>query len=301
MILVTGATGVVGTALIPELLQRGHTVRALVREPRRLGAQRVNVQIALADLGDPHGLRHALRGVKTVVHLGATIRDQPPRRLEEVNGLGTARLLRAAERAGVERFVFFSPIGATNFQRTRFFRSKALAERAVAESDLRSTILAPSIVYDPHDRFVSWQRRLALFPVLPISGNGGSLYQPIWAGDVARATAAALEREGGSERFELAGPETLTYEQMARMVAVTAGRRRRVVHVPLPIVRATLIWLRRLWGESAFATWEEAELMEVPMTTERGTADAELLGVRPRPMREVLAPQSPVGLRSATA
>jgi len=301
MILVTGATGVVGTALIPELLQRGHTVRALVREPRRLGAQRVNVQIALADLGDPHGLRHALRGVKTVVHLGATIRDQPPRRLEEVNGLGTARLLRAAERAGVERFVFFSPIGATNFQRTRFFRSKALAERAVAESDLRSTILAPSIVYGPHDRFVSWQRRLALFPVLPISGNGGSLYQPIWAGDVARATAAALEREGGSERFELAGPETLTYEQMARMVAVTAGRRRRVVHVPLPIVRATLIWLRRLWGESAFATWEEAELMEVPMTTERGTGDAELLGVRPRPMREVLAPQSPVGLRSATA
>jgi uncharacterized protein YbjT (DUF2867 family) len=290
MILVPGATGIVGTALIPELLQRGHVVRALVREPRRLGAQRVNVQIALADLGDPHGLRHAMRGVKTVVHLGATIRDQPPRRVEEVNGLGTARLLQAAERAGVERFVFFSAIGATSFQRTRFFRSKALAERAVQASDLRSTVIAPSIVYDPHDHFVSWQRRLALFPVLPISGDGSALYQPIWAGDVARATAAALERDGGSERFELAGPETLSYEQMARLVAATAGRRRRVVHVPLPVVRASLIWLRRLWGESAFATWEEAELMEVPMTTGRGTADAELLGVSPRPMREVLAP-----------
>ncbi|MGI8460621.1 MAG: SDR family oxidoreductase, partial [Solirubrobacterales bacterium] len=199
MILLTGATGVVGTALIPELLQRGHTVRALVREPRRLGAQRVNVQIALADLGDPHGLRHAMRGIDTVIHLGATIRDQPPRRLEEVNGLGTVRLLRAAERAGVNRFVFFSAIGATGFQRTRFFRSKALAEQAVAEADLRSTIIAPSIVYDPHDHWTSWLRRLALFPVLPTSGNGRASYQPIWARDVAAATAAALERDEGSE------------------------------------------------------------------------------------------------------
>jgi uncharacterized protein YbjT (DUF2867 family) len=290
MILVTGATGVVGTALIPELLQRGHVVRALVRDPRRLGAQRVNVQIALADLGDPHGLRHAMRGVKTVVHLGATIRDQPPRRLEEVNGLGTARLLRAAERAGVDRFVFFSAIGATSFQRTRFFRSKALAEHAVAESDLRTTIIAPSIVYDPHDHFTSWQRRLALLPVLPVSGDGRAAYQPIWAGDVARATAGAVERGGGSERFELAGPDTLTYEQMAILIAAIAGRRRPVVHVPLPLVRTALIWLRRLWGETAFATWEEAELMEVPMTSERGTADAELLGVEPRRMRDVLTP-----------
>ena len=290
MILVTGATGVVGTALIPELLQRGQVVRALVRDPRRLGPQRVNVQIALADLGDPHGMRHAMRGVKTVVHLGATIRDQPPRRLEEVNGLGTARLLRAAERAGVERFVFFSAIGATSFQRTRFFRSKALAEQAVADSELRTTIIAPSIVYDPHDHFTSWQRRLALLPVLPVSGAGKAAYQPIWADDVARATASALERDGGSERFELAGPETLTYEEMAILIAAIAGRRRPVVHVPLPLVRTALIWLRRLWGETAFATWEEAELMEVPMTSGRGTADAELLGVEPRPMGEVLTP-----------
>jgi NADH dehydrogenase len=289
MILVTGATGVVGTALIPELLQRGHRVRALVRDPRRLGPQRVNVQIALADLGDPHGLRHALRGIDTVIHLAAAIRDQPPHRVEEVNGLGTVRLLRAAERCDVKRFVFFSALNATPFQRTRFFRSKALAEQAVAEADLPSTIFAPSIVYDPHDRFVSWLRRLALLPVLPISGEGRAAYQPIWVRDVVAAVAGALDREAGSERFELAGPETLTYEQIARVVASTAGRERPLVHVPLPLVRRTLIWLRRLWGESAFATWEEAELMEVPMITPRGDADARELGVEPRRMAEVLA------------
>ena len=106
-------------------------MRALVRDPRRLGPQRVNVQLALVDLADPHGLRHALRGCDTVIHLAAAIRDQPPRRVEEINGLGTLRLLQAAERAGAERFLFFSAINASRFQRTRFFRSKALAEQAV--------------------------------------------------------------------------------------------------------------------------------------------------------------------------
>jgi uncharacterized protein YbjT (DUF2867 family) len=99
----------------------------------------------------------------------------------------------------------------------------------------------------------------------------------------------ALGRDGGpAERFELVGPETLTYEQMARLIADASGHHRPVVHVPLGLVRATLIWLRRLFGEAVFATWEEAELMEVPMVAERGTADVRSLGVEPRRMAEVL-------------
>ena len=287
MIAITGATGTVGQALLSALIEAGQPVRALVRDPRRLGPSRVRVQLAFSDLGDPHGLRHALRGADTVVHLAATIRDQPPRRVEEVNGLGTLRLLRAAERAGVERFVFFSAIGASRFQRTRFFRSKALAEEGVRASPLHTTIFAPSIIYDRDDPWVTIMRRLALLPVLPISGSGQARYQPIWAQDVARCVVASLDA-GASGRHELAGPETLSYEQMARLIASAAGRQRPVVHVPLPIVRSGLIWLRRLFGETAFATWEEAELMEIPMVTPRGTADAQALGVDPAPMRDVV-------------
>ena len=288
MIAITGATGTVGKALLSALTEAGQPVRALVRDPRRLGPYRVRVQLAFCDLGDPHALRHALRGADTVIHLAATIRDQPPRRVEEVNGLGTLRLLRAAERAGVERFVFFSAIGATRFQRTRFFRSKALAEEGVRASPLHTTVFAPSIVYDRDDPWVTIMRRLALLPVLPVAGSGDALYQPIWAQDVARCVVASLE-DGGDARYELAGPETLSYEQMARLIAAAAGRQRPIVHVPLPLVRSGLIWLRRVFGETVFATWEEAELMEIPMVTPRGTSDAQQLGVEPSGMAEMLA------------
>jgi uncharacterized protein YbjT (DUF2867 family) len=292
MILVTGATGNVGRALVPKLLERGDEVRVLARDPRKLGRMRVEVRIALGDLldlGDPRVLRQALRGVDTVIHLAAAIRDQGRARVEEVNGLGTNRLLRGAERGGVGRFVFFSAIGATEFQRTRFFRAKAHAERAVRESGLETTVFAPSIIYDRDDPWVTIQRRLALLPALPISGTGAARFQPIWVDDVARCVVSDLERDGSnSARFELAGPEELSYDQIARVIARADGRERPLVHVPLAFVRAGLNGLHRVVGDAAFATWEEAELMEVPMVAERGDADVQALGVEPRRMAEVL-------------
>jgi NADH dehydrogenase len=296
MLLLTGATGSVGSRLLPRLLEGGEDVRCLVREPRRLGARRVDVQIALGDLGemsDPYLVRQALRGVDTVVHLAASIRDQPPHRIEELNGLATVRLLRAAERSGVRRFVFFSALDASVAQRTRFFRAKWLAERAVASSPLQTTIFAPSIVYDRSDPWVTLLRRFSFLPVMPVSGAGGARFQPIWAEDVARCVVDALARErsssDGCRRYELAGPEVLSYDEMSDLVSRIAGRPRRLVHLPLPLVRAGLIAMRSLFGEAVFATWEEAELMEIPMLSERGTADAEELGVVPRRMADVLA------------
>jgi NADH dehydrogenase len=297
MLLLTGATGSIGSRLLPLLLERGEEVRCLVREPRRLGERRVDVQIALGDLGemsDPHLVRQALRGVDTVIHLAATIRDQPPHRIEELNGLATVRLLRAAERSGVRRFAFFSALNASAAQRTRLFRAKWLAERAVASSPLETTVFAPSIVYDHSDPWVTLLRRFSFLPAVPVSGSGRASFQPIWAEDVARCVVAVLEPDAtaagpGAARYELAGPDTLTYDDMSDLVSRAAGRPRPLLHLPLPLVRSGLIALRSLFGEAVFATWEEAELMEVSMTTERGTADAEALGVTPRRMADVLA------------
>jgi NADH dehydrogenase len=91
---------------------------------------------------------------------------------------------------------------------------------------------------------------------------------------------------GGS--YELAGPEILSYDDIVRTTLRASGRRRRLLHVPLPVVRATLRAARVLAGTKVFATWEEAELLEEPMVTERGTEDAETLGVKPLRMAAVL-------------
>src|SRR3954468_1375125 len=290
VILLTGATGNVGSAVLRRLTARGERVRCLVRDPRRLGAERVRVQIALGDLSDPASFRNALRGVDTVIHLAAAIRDQPRASIEELNAIATYRLLRAAERARAERFVYFSAIGASLHQRSRFFQAKALAERAVEESSLATVTFAPSIVFSPGDPWVTLLKRLSWLPALPISGSARAVYQPIWAEDAADAVLAVLAGGGweGHRRFELAGPERLSYDDITQVVMRAFGRRRRLLHVPVPIVRAGLRSLEAIAHDKAFATWEEAELMEIPMTSERGTADFESLGVHPLRMGAVL-------------
>jgi len=287
VILLTGATGVVGSALLRRLTAAGDPVRCLVRDPNRLSDQRVRVQIALGDLANPSSFRNALRGVDTVIHLAASIRDQPRTSIEELNGLATMRLVRAAERAGVRRFIFFSVLGASLHSRTRFFRAKGLAQEAVESARLEATVFLPSIVYSPGDPWLTLLGRLSWLPAMPVSGSGRARYQPIWAEDAADAVMASLNGAEG-RRFELAGPEELSYEDMVRLSLRSSGRRRRLVHLPLPLVKASLRALERGVGPRAFATWEEAELLEEPMVTPRGTADAEALGVSPLSMGAVL-------------
>jgi len=290
MLLLTGATGLVGSALLRRLVTEGAPVRCLVRDPRRLGAQRVRVQIALGDLTDPPSFRNALRGVHTVVHLAASMRDQPEGSIEELDGIATWRMVEAAERSGVERFLFFSALGASTHHRSRCFRAKAHAEQAVREAGLRSTVFASSLIYAPQDPWMTLLERLALFPAMPVSGRGRAVFQPLWAEDVADCVLAALHEPAGEqhERYELAGPETLSHNDIVRTVLRSLNRRRPLLPIPTALVSRGLRLLEATAGTRAFATWDEAELMETSMVTPRGAADAEGLGVSPARMAAVL-------------
>jgi uncharacterized protein YbjT (DUF2867 family) len=283
----------VGRAVVRRLVADGVPVRCLVRDPRRLGPERVQVQIALGDLGDHLSFRHALRGVDVVVHLASVIRDQPGGSIEELAGVATWRLVQAAERAGVKRFVFFSTLGASTRSRARLMRAKAVAERAVEESGLEHTVFAPSIVYSPSDAYLNLLARMAWLPVMPIPGSGQAAFQPIWAEDVAECLLATLPGGPAAEqavgaRFELAGPETLTHREIVEIALRSFHRRRMIVPVPMRLTKRILKLVELFGGPTAFATWDEAELLEVPLISRLGTADAERLGVVPKPMRAVL-------------
>jgi NADH dehydrogenase len=125
---------------------------------------------------------------------------------------------------------------------------------------------------------------------MPVSGRGRASFQPLWADDVAACVLAALRADDAHPhlRYELAGPETLSHTEIVRTVLGSMGRRRVLVHVPTPLVSRGLRTLERVAGADAFATWDEAELVESSMTSVRGAADAEALGVRPQRMAAVL-------------
>ena len=250
MLLLTGASGLVGTALRRACSRPRSPIRCLVRDPRRLGEDRVRVQIALGDLADPPSFRNALRGVDTVVHLAAAVRDQPQGSIEELSGIATWRLVDAARRAGAERFVFFSALGASTQSRARLLRAKALAEEAVRDSGLDTTIFAPSIIYAPGDRYTTLLARLALLPgVMPFSGRGrarvpadlGRRTSP--TASMARSPRARRQRPLRARRARRADARA---DRAAR--AERSGDAGALLHIPTPIVARALRALERAAG-----------------------------------------------------
>lgn len=317
MLLLTGATGLVGSAVLRRLVAEGHPVRCLVRDPRRLAEMRVQVQIALGDLSDPHSFRNAMRGVHTVAHLATATRDQPGGSIEELTAMATWKMLTAARAAGAERFVLLSALGASTHHPARLLRAKAVAEQALAGSPLHSTVLATSFVYAPRDRWLSLIERLGRLPAVPLPGSGGYRCQPIWVEDVAACVIAALRPSAPSPaiqdrpaqerasrerslqangadaakehiRYELAGPDTLTYDEAIRTVLRCAGRERPLMHVPAPAARRILHALEPTAAQDAPLTWDEAQLLQADAISARGTADARALGVEPHAMASVL-------------
>ena len=274
MILLTGATGLIGSAVLPRMTAARLPVRCLVRDPQLLGPERVRVQLALGDLADPASFRNALRGVQTVVHLAGATRDRKAGSIEELNGIATWRLVQAAERAGVGRFVFLGALGASPHHRSRLMRARALAEQAVRASGLGHTVLATGLVYAPGDRLLTLLGGMGLLPAVPITGRGRTAFEPIWASDVADCVLAAVTGSEVGERLELAGPERLTHAQIVELALGAAGHRRPLVPLPPSLVNRALRAGEALAKSRTPVTWDEAELLQVPMLSQHGTADA---------------------------
>jgi NADH dehydrogenase len=260
------------------------------------------VQIAIGNLADRHGFGKALRGVDTVIHLAATTRDQARGSIEELNGVATARLVAAARRAGVKRFVYVSSIGASPYATSRFIRTQALARDLVAAADFESLIFEASIIYAPGDPWLNLLSKLSRLPVLPVPGDGKAAFQPIWAEDAAEAVMSALSRAddppgAAPGRFdattrtrylELVGPEVLTHDQILRAALRSFGRNRPLLHLSRTTAERLLRLQEWYLGPSAFATWDEAELLDYPSVATCGTADVEALGVKPLAISDVL-------------
>jgi NADH dehydrogenase len=200
---------------------------------------------------EPASLASATEGVECVVHLVA-IRQGRAEQFERIMSQGTRDLLRAAQDAGVRRFVHMSALGLD--ERTKdlvpYYRAKWSMEQAVEGSTIPFVIFRPSFVFAVDGGILPTFRKLArLAPVTPIAGPGKQRLQPIWADDVAAYFVRAVDEEaatGGT--FELGGPDVVSWNELWAKLKQAIGVRRPSVHVPMAFMRANALVTERLPG-----------------------------------------------------
>jgi NADH dehydrogenase len=241
MILVTGGSGFVGSAIVKELLRRGEKVAVLGRDAdkirRRLGT---SVDARVGDVSDPKSLGAAMQGIDTVINAvqfpGSPIENRRKGyTFEEVDLKGTRNQVDAAKSAGVRRFVYVSGVGAAKDAAKHWFRYKWEAENYLEKSGLEWVVLRPTWVFGPEDvslnRFLGFAEKL---PFVPMFGNGKQDMQPVFVDDVGRAAAdCALKPEAANTVFEIGGPEVMSMNDVVTTALEVRGKRRMLLHQPV--------------------------------------------------------------------
>lgn len=229
-VLLTGATGLLGGALLELLLAGGYEVRCLLRagSPNAARLDAARVEMVYGDAESADDLARALSGVEAMVHV-AGIEYAP-------------RVVEAMRRARVGRLVL---VGSTSVHSRYEFRSgpRLRMEGLVRESGLRWTIARPAMIYGS-ERDKNMRKLLRFLdrsPVFPVFGPGENLWQPVYHEDCARGVLAALEEPAAvGQSYDLPGAEPLTYEELVRVAARALGRKPRIIHVPLEPARRAL-------------------------------------------------------------
>lgn len=246
MILVSGGTGFVGSAIVRELLRRGERVAVLGRDAAKVRTKFGDgVEAREGDVRDPQTLPAAMSGIDVVVNAVQFPNSPIENRrkgytFEEVDLKGTRHQVDAAVSAGVRRFVYVSGVGAARESDRHWFRYKWEAEKYLRDSGLEWVVIRPTWVFGPDDvslnRFVGFASKL---PFVPMFGSGEQEMQPVFIDDVGRVGAdAALKAEAANTVFELGGPEVMSMNEVVKAALDVKGKRRPLLHQPAFVGKA---------------------------------------------------------------
>lgn len=260
MILVTGATGFIGRALVRHLSQAGQQVRVLLRpspqSPRI--PKGVPVEVAVVSLNDERGVRAALRGVDHVYHLASASSQGRRGNLLTTDIEGTRNLANAARDAGIQRLIFLSHIGADRASAFPIQKAKGIAEEHIRRSGVPYTIIRSSIVFGPEDHFttnLAGLLRTAPF-FFPIPSDGRMLLQPLWVEDLVTTLVWTLENtEMINQTYEVGGGEYFTLRQVLETLMNVTHARRMLVSLSPPYMRVLLVMLDSLLPNFSISTY----------------------------------------------
>ena len=267
MILVAGGTGTLGTQLVPLLSSRGLRVRVLTREPGHAAHLPAAVETITGDLRNPATVAAAVRDCATVisaVHGFAGASKPSP---EAIDRDANRTLIQAAAAAGAEHFVLVSVLGAAPDHPMSLHRAKYAAEQELTASGLPWTIIRPAAFLETWTAIIG--AKIPGHGQALVFGSGSNPINFVSARDVAAIADIAVHDESlRGQAIEAAGPENLTFTQIAERLLAASGKPGKIKHIPLPMLKVMSVLARPF--SPVFARQAQAAVV---MNTTDMTAD----------------------------
>jgi uncharacterized protein YbjT (DUF2867 family) len=301
LVTVFGGSGFLGRHVVRALCRRGYRVRVAVRRPDLAGhlqpLGRVGqIHAVAANLRYPGSVEAATRDADIVVNLVGILFESGRQRFDSVHTFGAEAVALAAAAFGA-RLIHISAIGADPDAPAHYARSKAMGEKLALAAMPSATVLRPSILFGPEDNFFNKFAALArMAPALPLIGGGHTRFQPVFAGDVAAAIVAAIDRpQTGGSIYELGGREVMSFKALMEFVLATIERRRLLVPIPFGLARTMAYFLQlpgTVLGLAPMLTQDQVDLLrrDNVVSAEAEAAGRTLagLGVEPVSFRAVV-------------
>jgi uncharacterized protein YbjT (DUF2867 family) len=299
---VFGGTGFLGRAVVNQLVAAGMKVRMAVRHPEPINlsdgtARPEHLSSVYADVADEKSVGRALEGCDAAVSVVGLYVERGTDTFRTVHELGAMHVARQSASAGVKSLVHMSGIGADLNSQSSYVRSRARGELLVREAFPAATILRPSVLFGPEDKFLTTLITIVRrSPVLALFGAGNTRLQPVYVGDVANAVLRVLTTPSSQGKvYELGGPQIYRYRDLIKLVLKETDRSR--ILVPLPFfIWDTLARLLMLLPDPPLTT-DVVTLMRQDNVVGAGVPTFADLGLAPTSVKAVL----PVMLGSRTA
>lgn len=267
LVTVYGGSGFAGRYVTQALAHTGCRIRIAVRRPDLAGYLQPlgsvgQIHSVQANVRYPESIARAAEGADAVINLVGILYETSRQSFNLVQAEGARDVAAAAREAGVKSLVHVSAIGADARSPSRYARSKAAGEAHVLKAFPEAVILRPSVLFGPEDKFFNLFASLArISPLLPLIGGGKTRFQPVYAGDVAKAVLRALAGHATPGKvYELGGPEILTFRQVLERVLHHCRRRRVLVPVPFWAARMEAYFLQLL--PKPLLTVDQVRLLE---------------------------------------
>jgi uncharacterized protein YbjT (DUF2867 family) len=263
-LLLLGSTGFVGRGVAHKILDAGHQLRVMVRDPMKAAAFKVRgAQVVVGDALNPQSVVQAAQGVESIISLVAVRRNRPQSYLA-VNVDGPRILGQAAMAAGVRSVVFVSAIGAKLDPHFKYLTSRWMGEQELAKTGVTGTILRFSFVIGEDGGVVRDFERAIVGPFAIIPGSGQAQMQPILREDAARCIVEAVSKpELLGKIIELGGPEVVTYETMFDWFLQARGIKKPKLKVPVPVLIPATIAMEAVMTDPP-ATPDELNMIQYP-------------------------------------